>query len=377
MSNTGKQPEPTPEELAGMSRDDLVRLGTTLDDVDVAYRSDRWPVPGTRAEKRAERSVAFWFALAGVTALAFAAIFVFWPWEYDQTGTTTSGLYVLYTPLLGLTMGTSILAVGVGVIAYTKKFVPEEISVQQRHTGGSSDVDNKTIVAELSDSWETSTLGRRTLVKRSLGFGAGALGLMAIMPLGGLLKNPWADGADAPLWTTGWTPAAKGETVFLRRATGNPDEVSLVRPEDLEAGALETVFPFVESERGDEHALSEALRRADNPVMLIRLRPDAGTRVVKRKGQEDFNYGDYYAYSKICTHLGCPTALYEQQTERLVCPCHQSQFDVLTYAKPIFGPAARALPQLPIGVDENGYLIAKGDFLEPIGPGFWERRIAS
>ena len=118
-------------------------------------------------------------------------------------------------------------------------------------------------------------------------------------------------------------------------------------------------------------ALSAALHRSDNPVMLIRLRPNQN--VVKRAGQENFNFGDYYAYSKICTHLGCPTSLYEQQTGRLLCPCHQSQFDVFEYAKPVFGPAARALPQLPIEVDESGYFVARGDFIEPIGPAFWER----
>ncbi|OAP28179.1 Arsenite oxidase subunit AioB precursor [Amycolatopsis sp. M39] len=137
---------------------------------------------------------------------------------------------------------------------------------------------------------------------------------------------------------------------------------------------METVFPYRESEKGDEKALSEALMRVDNPVMLIRLRSTDAARVVKRKGQEDFNFGDYYAYTKICSHVGCPTSLYEQRTNRILCPCHQSQFDALHYAKPIFGPATRPLAQLPITVDEEGYLIAKGDFIEAIGPAFWERK---
>jgi ubiquinol-cytochrome c reductase iron-sulfur subunit len=364
---------PDDEALSKMSRDELVRLGTQLDEVDVAYRSERWPIAGTRAEKRAERSVAAWFVLCGVSALAFIGVFLFWPWQFQQRGTSDQGLYVLYTPLLGLTMGLAILALGVGVIAYSKKFIPEEIAVQQRHMGGSAAVDQRTTVALLSDSLETSGIARRSLIKRSLGFGAGALGIMAIMPLGGLVKNPWAEGNNSPLWTSGWTPT-NNETIYLRRDTGRPDDVVLVRPEDLEAGAIETVFPFRESERGHPEALLEALRRSDNPVMLIRLRPDAAATVVKRQGQEDFNYGDYYAYSKICTHLGCPTSLYEAQTNRILCPCHQSQFDALTYAKPIFGPAARALPQLPITVDADGNLVAKGDFIEALGPAFWERK---
>jgi len=106
--------------------------------------------------------------------------------------------------------------------------------------------------------------------------------------------------------------------------------------------------------------------------MLLRLRP--GTEGVQRKGQEGFNYGDYWAYSKVCSHLGCPTSLFEQRTNRILCPCHQSQFDATHYAKPIFGPATRALPQLPLDVDEEGYFIARSDFGEPVGPGFWERK---
>ena len=93
-----------------------------------------------------------------------------------------------------------------------------------------------------------------------------------------------------------------------------------------------------------------------------------------RAGQEDFHYGDYYAFSKVCTHLGCPASLYEDQTNRLLCPCHQSQFQANEYARPIFGPATRALPQLPIAVDERGFFYARSDYIEPVGPAYWERK---
>lgn len=373
MSGDDKAGSPTPEELAAMTPDELVRLGSSLDDVEIAYRQERWPVSGTRAEKRAERAVAGWFFLSGLSSLAAVATFLFWPWQYNSAATADHGLYVFYTPILGLTIGLAILGVGVGAIAYSKKFIPEEISVQQRHIGGSPEIDQKTTIAVLNDSLQSSGIMRRSLIKRSLGFGAGALGIMAVIPLGGLVKNPWAEGDKSPLWTSGWTPT-NNEKIYLRRDTGRHDDVALVRAEDLDGGAIETVFPFRESERGNSEALLAALHRADNPVMLIRLRPDAATKVIKRSGQEDFNYGDYYAYSKICTHLGCPTSLYESQTNRILCPCHQSQFDLLTYAKPIFGPAARPLPQLPLSVDGDGYLVAKGDFIESIGPAFWERK---
>ncbi|TXG91432.1 ubiquinol-cytochrome c reductase iron-sulfur subunit [Rhodococcus rhodnii] len=364
----------TKDELDAMSRDELVTLGTNLDGVDIAYRRDRWAVEGTKAEKRAERAVAFWFALAGVSAVAFIVGFLFWPWEYAGPGDDDYFMYSLYTPMLGLTMGLAILGVGVGAVLFTKKFIPEELSIQDRHDGPSAEVDRKTLVAQLDDSFQTSTLPRRKLIKRSLIFGGGALGVMAIMPLGGMIKNPWAQGDNSPLWVSGWTPRFEGETIYLRRDTGRPGDISLVRAEDLDAGGLETVFPFRDSDRGDEHALLQGLRGIRNSVMLIRLRPEDTARVVKRKGQESFNYGDYFAYSKICTHLGCPTSLYEQQTHRFLCPCHQSQFDALHYGKPVFGPAARALPQLPITVNEEGFLVANGDFVEALGPAFWERR---
>jgi ubiquinol-cytochrome c reductase iron-sulfur subunit len=362
------------ENLDQMSRDDLVELGTNLDGVDVVFRKDRWPVEGTRAEKRAERNVAAWFILAGIAGLAFIGIYLFWPWEYQSIDDPQYGWYNLYTPLLGLSLGLSILGIGVGAVQFTKKFIPEEVSIQDRHDGPSSEVDRKTIVAELADSLETSTLTRRKLVKRTAIFGGGALGVGLIMPLGGLIKNPWAEGDESSLWVSGWTPRYPGETIYLRRDTGRPQDIVLVRPEDLDAGGMETVFPFRESDRGDDHALLDGLRGIRNAVMLIRLRTADAERAIKRKGQESFNYGDYFAFSKICTHLGCPTSLYEQQTNRILCPCHQSQFNALEYGKPIFGPAARALPQLPITVNEEGFLVAGGDFIEALGPAFWERR---
>jgi ubiquinol-cytochrome c reductase iron-sulfur subunit len=123
---------------------------------------------------------------------------------------------------------------------------------------------------------------------------------------------------------------------------------------------METVFPGVPG----------GGRAPDSAVMLFRLRSD--TVVYIRNGQDGFEYGDYYAYSKICTHVGCPVSLYEQQTGRVLCPCHQSQFDVQDGARPVFGPAARPLPQLPIELDSDGYFVATSDFIEPVGPGFWE-----
>jgi len=119
----------------------------------------------------------------------------------------------------------------------------------------------------------------------------------------------------------------------------------------------------------ESHKLEEKAKAA---VLLMRLPLD---RLNEREDRQGWSYDGIVAYSKICTHVGCPVALYEQQTHHLLCPCHQSEFDVANHAEVIFGPAARPLPQLPITVDEEGYLVAQSDFTEPVGPSFWERAL--
>ncbi|MCD2190139.1 cytochrome bc1 complex Rieske iron-sulfur subunit [Actinomycetospora soli] len=374
----GTQPDsnqlhiPSDAELAEMSTDDLVRLGNRIDDIEVVSDRPRFPVPGTRAEKRAERQVAGWFILAAVMGLAFIVIFIAWPWEYVSPGQDGDLLYVLYTPLIGTTLGLSVLGVGMGIIAYSKKLLPEDLTIQQRHDGRSSEVDRRTAAARLVQTGQQSGLARRKLIFRSLGAAGGVLTAgIAVAAFGGLVKNPWKEGDDSPLLVTDWK-SENGERVYLRKFDGDPEDVVLIRAGDLEPGSMETVFPFKESDRNDPEHLAEVVRSADSPVMLIRLRPNVT--VIKRAGQEDFNYGSLFAYSKICSHMGCPTSLYEDQTNRILCPCHQSQFQANEYARPIFGPAARPLAQLPIAVDDQGYLYARSDFIEPVGPGFWERR---
>ena len=379
--------KPTDEQLAAMSREELVELGGRIDGVETILKEPRWPVEGTRAEKRSERLVAFWLLLGGIAGLLLLVVFLFWPWEYKPDHTKGNFLYTLATPMYGITFGLSILAIGIGAVLFQKRFIPQEISVQERHDGPSSELDRKTVAANLTDALEGSTVRRRKVIGMSLGIGIGAFGIGTLVAfVGGLIKNPWkpvvptADGKKAVLWTSGWTPRFTGETIYLARATGTPGESPYIkiRPEDLDAGAMETVFPWRASD-GDgttvesHEKLSEIAMGVRNPVMLIRIKPVDIARVVKRQGQESFNFGDLFAYTKVCSHLGCPASLYEQQTYRILCPCHQSQFDALHFARPIFGPAARALAQLPITIDQEGYLVANGDFIEPVGPAFWER----
>jgi hypothetical protein len=405
MSNNNEN-KYTAKELNSMTNEELARLGTKLDDVTVAYRKERFPISGDPADKRASRAVGIWLAIGIVAAIGFLLVYLAWPWQYRGLGDEGMWAYTLYTPLLGLTSGLAILSLGIAVVLYVKTIIPEEIAVQRRHDGPSEEVDRRTIVALLNDSWETSTLGRRRVLQGLLAVSGALAGLVVIAPLGGMVKNPWKRGklgiqGDGTLWTSGWTLHEQGVKLYLGRDTGAIAEkhssssgehyvtqgvtrLVRMRPEDLAAAAMETVFPLPADAVNDGDLYDptadvyethlHSIHGPRNAVMLIRLRSADAERVVERVGQEDFHYGDYYAYSKICTHIGCPTSLYEAQTNRILCPCHQSQFDALHYGKPVFGPAARALPQLPITVDEEGYLIAEGNFIEPVGPAFWERK---
>lgn len=379
---------PSDAELARMTTEELATLGGKLDGVDTILKEPRWPVGGTKAEKRSERLVAAWFMIGGLMGLLLLVAFLFWPWEYVPYHTKGNLLYSWATPVYGITFGLSILSIGIGAVLYQKRFIPEEISIQDRHDGASPELERKTAAATLVDAFDSSTLKRRKMIGMTAGIGLGAFGVGTLVAAaGGIIKNPWkpvvptADGPKAVLWTSGWTPRYKGETIFLGRATGNAGESPFVkiRPEDIDAGGMETVFPWRESD-GDGTTVESAEKLAHiamgvrNPVMLIRIKPVDMPRVVKRQGQENFNFGELFAYTKVCSHLGCPSSLYEQQTYRILCPCHQSQFDALHFARPIFGPAARALAQLPITIDKDGYLVANGDFIEPVGPAFWERR---
>jgi len=245
-------------------------------------------------------------------------------------------------------MGLAMTFVGLGLVLFTKKLLPHETAVQDKHDG--SHFDRVTAGATLVGGYHNSGLARRKLITRSLLFMGGGLGLMLIMPLGGLIKNP---NKGNPLGRTNWA-----DGVRLVRDDGTP-----IRPGDQEPGSLETVFP----------AVPGGNRQADAATMLIRLRPEQVEELQPRAGQAGFAYGEYVAYSKICTHAGCPVSLYEQETSRILCPCHQSQFLVTQGAKPVFGPATRPLPQLPLDVDDEGYFVAGSDYIEAVGPTYWNR----
>jgi ubiquinol-cytochrome c reductase iron-sulfur subunit len=183
------------------------------------------------------------------------------------------------------------------------------------------------------------------------------------IPLVVLLKDLWLQPSGNPspaqlLSTTLWAdgvPIVNGVTY------------EKIRPGDLAVGGLISCLPETLKETEEEqHNLNE---RGKAAIILVRMTPEE----IRSQQGSGWDYQGIVAYSKICTHVGCPIALYEQRTHHLLCPCHQSTFDLADSGAVIFGPAARRMPQLPIGVNEEGYLVAKGPFATPVGPSFWER----
>jgi ubiquinol-cytochrome c reductase iron-sulfur subunit len=340
-----------------LTRWDLVRAGARQDGIEIVHYEPPFPVPGTKAERRLQRLVMGLFLLTGLAATAFVVIYIAWPWEYDRTAVISN----LYTPLLGFTMALSLASLGFGIMVWGKKLLPREVSIQDRHDGGSTPEDRKVVTATLLYMGDELGLKRRPLLGLSLLAGLAPLGAVAAAPLvGGLIEDPHKPtepGGKSPMTSTAWE-----QGVRLTRHDGSP-----VRPEEVSAGGQITVFPGVPGGASNEHA--------DSPTLLIHLRADDAE--LLRGNLYPINegavWGNFVAFSKICTHAGCPASLYEQQTNRLLCPCHQSQFLITDNAKPIFGPATRRLPMLPITVDDEGFFVAQSDYKVPIGPGFWER----
>ncbi len=357
---------PDADELRAMSPEEAMLAGTEADGVHIIHRRDRFPVRGTKGEKRAERAVALAFLISALAGVAFIVCFIVLPYHWHLPGTPQNFMY--YTPVLGIAAGLMLLMMGVGMVLWAKLLMPEEEVVQDRHDEPSTEQDKLLTEATLIQALDDTGLPRRSLILRTMGLAGGAIATVPLVALvGAMIKKPQARDLK--------------HTLFGYKK-GFPNGVPLVysdwrrvSPDDLLPGGLATVFPGVREVVDGKDGVTSA----SSPTLLIRLKP--GEKVKARKGQAGFGWPaenpEYVAFSKICTHAGCPASLYEQQTSRLLCPCHQSQFEVLHDAKPVFGPASRPLPKLPLGVEigEDGrqYFVAKSDYHEPIGPGFWER----
>ena len=303
-----------------------------------------------RAAKRAERQVASMFLLSALGTVLLIFSFFFIP-EDVFVFVPVLGNQNAHQLGLGLGMSISLFFIGMGAIHWAKTLMPDTEVVAQRHEFRSPDSDRKDFVSAVKEGAAAAGLGRRSLIKRSLG---AALGLSALSPL--ILLRDLGPLPGKELEKTTWKSGT-----YLVTDPGN----RRIKASDLEVGAVAQVLPEIEDP--EHRKLSDIAKDA---VLLIRLRPQEFNLEPDRLAM---THDGIIAFSKICSHMGCAVALYEQQTKHLLCPCHQSTFDVTRAAKVIFGPAARPLPQLDITIDNEGYLVARQPFSEPVGPSFWER----
>ncbi|MEI8184883.1 MAG: Rieske 2Fe-2S domain-containing protein [Actinomycetes bacterium] len=302
------------------------------------------------AAKRAERQVAVLFSLSAFGTILFIYsfffvkedVFIFLP-ILGNTNAHQLGI--------GLGMAFGLFFIGIGAVHWAKTLMPDQEVIAQRHEFKSEPQDRDAFVKAAKEGAELAGLGRRPLIKRTL-IGAAALaGLPGVLMLRDLGPLPGKE-----LEKTNW----KSGTRLVTDPGDRP-----IKASDLEVGAVAQVLP--ELLPGQKRTLEDIGKDA---VLLIRLRP---AEFQLNQERLSWTHEGIIAFSKICSHMGCAVALYEQTTKHLLCPCHQSTFDVTRAAKVIFGPAARPLPQLAITVDAEGNLIAKQPFTEAVGPSFWER----
>jgi ubiquinol-cytochrome c reductase iron-sulfur subunit len=303
-----------------------------------------------KAAKRAERQVATLFVLSTLgTLLVIVSYFV-----VKLSPGLSFYAYLdrlrLSNQLLGIGLALALLGIGTGAVHWAKTLMSDEERVEYRHLQRGTDEDRADAVAILQQGVDESSIARRPLIRNTL------IGAMALFPLPALILL--RDTGPMPgnqLSTTIWKA---GTRIALDQPGGG-----LLKADDLSIGSVAHVMP-----EGINNLDDAIEQRAKAAVLLIRLEPE-----LLAPASVPGSYAGIIAYSKICTHMGCPVALYEQRTHHLLCPCHQSTFDLTQNCKVIFGPAKRPLPQLAITVDAEGYLVAKGPFNQPVGPSFWER----
>ena len=307
------------------------------------------PVDPVRA-RRAERLVAACFMIAFLTGLGFIASYVIF-----QVHSISN---VLHSNLaLGSCLGVTFLLLAVGTTIWVRHLMPTVELTEQRHPLASDPADRAAFKQTFEEGADASQFVKRPLVRRTL---IAATLPLAVAPV--LLLRDLGPLPGTSLDTTVWRKGLR----LLVYGTGRP----LTPAEFSSPGSIITVGP--------EGYLANDDDMAKAAVIIIKFRPGqlvftSENHPVDGYTVRNWTVDNIVAYSKICTHVGCPAALYEQTTFHILCPCHQSTFDASRGAKVIFGPATRPLPQLPIGLDSQGFLIATGPFDQPVGPSFWER----
>ena len=314
-----------------------------------------------KAEKRAERQIAAMF----VAAMVFAVLFVvaYFAFEVGDNWDTFAGMGAS-TVSLGVTLGMSLLLIGIGIIHLARKLMSDVEIVEMRHPAASPPEDREATIQALNDGLDEAGIGRRPLVRNTMLGAVGVLGLPAVVLLRDLAPGDELD--ISKLAHTIWEPGMR----LVRDVVGTPILASEVEVGDLVNAAPEALFPTEENGYEELHGAQLQVDKAKGAIIIVRMDPKD---ITPLEGREKWTVDGIICYSKICTHVGCPISLYERTTHHVLCPCHQSTFDLADHAKVVFGPAARPLPQLPLAVDEEGYLVAQSDFTEPIGASYWER----
>lgn len=298
------------------------------------------------AKKRAERQVVLLFGISIIGSIGAVVAFVMVPPDGTVAGIRTSNL------LLGLAIAVALAGIGLAAVHWAKSLMNDHEVTEDRHPIASDPDTQQEAVARLAAGVKDSAIGRRGLLKGAMLSSLALFPLAIAVPLVGNLGGDWdVSRSKRTMWRRG--------TRLAIDPTGRP-----IRAADVTIGSVFHVIP--DNLYETEHPLNE---KAKAVVLMIRMDP----RDIRSEQGPGWSYDGIVAFSKICTHVGCPVALYEQQTHHILCPCHQSTFDAADSARVVFGPAKRALPQLPITVDDDGYLIAQDGFSEPIGPSFWER----
>jgi ubiquinol-cytochrome c reductase iron-sulfur subunit len=282
--------------------------------------------PGPGRFPLATVAAAFAFAASALASIALVVVYL------------EGGNPQLEGTFLAITAG----GVGVGIVIWARHEMGEPEDEEPRGRLESTEEEIAAFRADFEAGEDT--LRRRKILLVLLGGAFAAMGAALLLPIRSLGPRPGR----------GLKQTAFGDGRRLVTATGDP-----VAADEIPVDGVLTVWP-----EGNAGA-------PDSPTLLIRLR--STHRFQPREGREDWTADNLVAYSKLCTHTGCPVGLYQSQSALLLCPCHQSTFDVLDGAEPVFGPAARPLPQLPIDIDDEGFVIARGDFSDPVGPGFWDR----
>lgn len=304
-----------------------------------------------KAAKRVSRQVTVLFWLSGLASI-FSVVAYIWLFPIVPGDMLSVRLN---TTFVGGGIALALLLLGFGIIHYTRQLMVDTELVEERHPIRSDEAVREEAVEILETAGAESGLGRRALIRNSL-IGAGAL---SVVPAVALFRD--LAPAEEPLDVLARTLWKRGE-----RLTRDPSGIP-IKASDVTLGSVFHVIPESLKRLHGAEMLNE---KAKAIVLLMRLKPEDLTEAEDRK---TWSYNGIVAYSKVCTHVGCPVALAEQQTHHLLCPCHQSTFDIADGCRVVFGPAKRPLPQLPITVDAEGYLVAQNGFSEPVGPSYWER----